>query len=106
MSLTFTRLPVPSSTSLPVLISTTPVPAAPPMRVPMAAPFPPLVMAPMMAPAPAPIPMVAASFLWVSPAVMSIGLVPMACSLPSRTSVSKSKARRARVLCAPRERPR
>ena len=48
----------------------------------MAAPFPPLAMAPMMAPAPAPIPMVAASFLWVSPAVMSIGLVPMECSLP------------------------
>ena len=39
----------------------------------MPAPFPPPTIAPTMAPAPAPIPMVAASFLWVSPAVMSTG---------------------------------
>src|SRR6185295_10942646 len=101
VSTTVTRAPAPSSTSLPLVASTAPVPVAPPIRAPMPAPFLPSTIPPTTAPAPAPIPMVAASFLWLLAAVMSIALEPIPCSLPLRTRVSKSKARRASPLTRP-----
>ena len=68
-SVVFSSMPEASSTSLPRVASTVPVPAAPPMAAPFAAPLAPPTMPPMTAPIPAPPPNLGNVALRISRAV-------------------------------------
>ncbi|PYS09050.1 MAG: hypothetical protein DMG15_25050 [Acidobacteria bacterium] len=76
------------STSLPLVTNTPPVPAAPPINAPSAAPFPPPAIAPIAAPTPAAPPMIPASRPLVDSASALKGFVEIGCCFsPSITFI-------------------